>query len=84
MAGTKGHPTPAGLPHDPYGHGNSVAAWTAVGVIMFGALLMSIAVAIGFGAIWLFVVGAVVAALGPLVGKMLSAMGFGSKTDSGH
>jgi hypothetical protein len=81
MAGTKEHPAPAG-PHDPYGHGNSVAAWTAVGVIMLGALLMCIAVAIGFGASWLFIVGIVVVVLGALSGKVLSAMGFGSKSHS--
>ena len=80
MAGTKQHPAPAQeLPHDPYGHGNSVAAWTAVIVVMLGSLLMAIAVAIGWGALWLFIVGAVVVGAGPLSGKILGAMGFGSK-----
>lgn len=80
MAGTKEHPTPAtGIPHDPYGHGHSVAAWTAVGVVMLGFLLMSIAVAVGWGATWLFVVGVVVVVVGALLGKVLGAMGFGSK-----
>jgi hypothetical protein len=81
MAGTKQHPTPARTaPHDPYGHGNSIAAWTAVTVIMLGCLLSSIAVAIGWDALWLFIVGAVVVVLGPILGKVLGAMGFGSNT----
>jgi hypothetical protein len=72
------HPTPdRQLPHDPYGEGHSVAGWTAVTVVMIGALLMSIAVAIGFEATWLFIVGVVVVILGPIVGKVLGAMGFG-------
>jgi hypothetical protein len=84
MAGTKEHPVPAELPHDPYGHGHSVAAWTAVSLVMLGALLMSIAVAIGWGATWLFILGVVVVALGPLAGKVLGAMGFGSKNHASH
>jgi hypothetical protein len=80
MAGTKEHPSPqTGIPHDPYGHGHSVAAWVAVGVAMLGFLLMTIAVAVGFGATWLFIVGVVVVVAGGLTGKVLGAMGFGSK-----
>jgi uncharacterized membrane protein YphA (DoxX/SURF4 family) len=79
MAGTKEHPLPAGVPHDPYGHGHSVAAWTAVTLVMIGALLMSVAVALGFKATWLFAVGVGVVVLGGLLGKVLGAMGFGSK-----
>jgi hypothetical protein len=72
------HPTPdRQLPHDPYGEGHSIAGWTAVSVVMLGALLMSIAVALGFGATWLFIVGIVVVILGPILGKVLGAMGFG-------
>ena len=72
------HPAPdRQLPHDPYGEGHSVAGWTAVSVVMFGALLMSIAVAIGFQATWLFILGVVVVVLGPILGKVLGAMGFG-------
>jgi hypothetical protein len=56
-------------------HGQSVASWTAVGTIMFGALIMAIAVVIS--TVWLFVVGAVVVVLGAIAGKVLSAMGFG-------
>lgn len=83
MAGTKQHPAPTRqVQHDPYGHGHSFAAWTAVSVIMVGSLLMSIAVGIGFGATWLFVVGVVVVALGAILGKVLGAMGFGSQNRS--
>lgn len=83
MAGTKQHPTAARqVQHDPYGHGHSVAAWTAVCVVMLGSLLMSIAVGIGFQATWLFIVGAVVVAVGAILGKVLGAMGFGSHNRS--
>jgi hypothetical protein len=57
-------------------HGQSTAAWTAVGIVMLGSLIMCIAVVIV--SVWLFVVGAVVAVLGALSGKLLSAMGFGA------
>jgi hypothetical protein len=80
MTGTKEHPAPARqVQHDPYGHGNSVAAWTAVTVIMVGALLMCLAVGFGWDYVWLFVVGGVVVLIGPVAGKMLGALGFGSK-----
>jgi hypothetical protein len=83
MAGTKEHPGVARqMPHDPYGHGHSVAAWTAVSVVMLGSLLMCVAVAIGWGATWLFVVGVVVVVIGPLLGKVLGAMGFGAHNHS--
>ena len=65
-------------PHDPYGHGNSVAAWTAVSVVMLGSLVMSAAVALGWDALWLFIVGVVIVVLGPVLGKVLGALGFGS------
>jgi hypothetical protein len=82
MAGTKQHPDVRQTQHDPYGHGNSVAAWTAVTVVMLGALLMALAVAFGWDFVWLFVVGGVVVVLGPVIGKVLGAMGFGSKNRS--
>ena len=66
--------TPTVAPHAA-GHGNSVAAWTAVGIIMVGFLLMAIAVAVA--TVWLFVVGAVVIVIGAISGKVLAAMGFG-------
>jgi len=57
------------------GHGNSVAAWTAVVVILVGTLVAALAVV--YRSLWAFVVGAVIVALGAVVGKLLSAMGFG-------
>jgi hypothetical protein len=69
-----------GEQHDPYGHGHSVAAWTAVGVSMLGFLIMSIAVVLP--AVWLFVVGTVVVVAAGVLGKLLSAMGFGAKAPS--
>lgn len=59
------------------GHGNSVAAWTAVAVILVGCLVAALAVI--FTAVWLFVLGAVIVVLGALTGKLLSAMGFGAQ-----
>jgi hypothetical protein len=83
MAGTKQHPAPdRQQQHDPLGHGNSVAAWTAVTVVMVGSLLMCAAVALGWDYTWLFIVGVVVVAFGPIAGKVLGAMGFGSKSHS--
>jgi multisubunit Na+/H+ antiporter MnhG subunit len=58
-------------------HGNTIAAWTGVGVIMIGGLIMAIAVVLA--SITLFVVGAVVAVLGVVAGKVLSMAGYGAK-----
>jgi hypothetical protein len=63
-------------------HGRSVAAWTAVGIMMFGALIMSIAVVIT--TVWVFVLGAVVVVIGAIAGRLLSAMGFGVSGRPGH
>jgi hypothetical protein len=63
--------------HPEGGHGHSVAAWTAVGVILLGCLVMSVAVVAA--TIWLFVLGAVVVVVGAVLGKVLGAMGFGQK-----
>jgi hypothetical protein len=58
------------------GHGNSIAAWSAVVIILIGTLVAALAVT--FTLPWLFVVGAVVIVLGAIAGKLLSAMGFGA------
>jgi multisubunit Na+/H+ antiporter MnhG subunit len=58
-------------------HGNTIAAWTGVGVIMIGGLIMAIAVVLA--SMTLFVVGAVVAVLGVVAGKVLSMAGYGAK-----
>jgi uncharacterized membrane protein len=63
-------------------HGQSLASWTAVVTIMFGALIMAIAVIVT--TVWLFVVGAVIVVLGAVAGKVLSAMGFGVSGRPGH
>ena len=61
--------------HDSEGH--SVAAWTAVGIILLGSLVMSLAVVFP-SALW-FVVGAVVVVLGAITGKVLAMAGYGGK-----
>jgi hypothetical protein len=84
-AGQAGGQAGGQAPHvapDHDNHGQSPAAWTAVAVVMVGALVMAIAVVVG--SVWLFVVGAVVAVLGGISGKVLSAMGFGKSGRPGH
>lgn len=74
-----GVPGPSGAPNaQRHGdnHGNSVAAWTSVIVVMFGALIMAVAVLISNVA--LFVVGVLVVVAGAVAAKVLVAMGFGS------
>jgi hypothetical protein len=73
--------TPAPAQHHE-DHGNSVAAWTSVVIIMLGSLLATIAVIVGSTP--LFVVGIVVAILGGIAAKVLSAMGFGSGGKTTH
>jgi len=58
------------------GHGNSVAAWTGVGVVLLGSVICCIAVVAT--SLWLFIGGLVVVALGGVVGKVLAGMGYGS------
>lgn len=79
--GAHGGPAPH-VEGDHESHGHSTAAWTAVGVVMLGALIMCVAVVIA--SVWLFVVGAVVVVLGGISGKVLSAMGFGASGRPGH
>ena len=58
------------------GHGNSVAAWTAVGIMLIGALIGAVAVAV-----WSMpglVVGVVVIVLGVIAWKVLDKMGYGA------
>jgi hypothetical protein len=62
-------------PHAKHGHGNSVAAWSAVGLIMVGFLVMSLAVALT--TMWVFIVGVVIVVMGAISGKVLAMMGFG-------
>ena len=81
QGGQRGGQAPHVAPdHDT--HGQSTAAWTAVGLCVAAALIMSIAVVIA--SVWLFVVGAVLAVIGGVSGKVLSAMGFGASGRPGH
>ncbi|MBK6874435.1 MAG: hypothetical protein IPJ14_20615 [Kineosporiaceae bacterium] len=56
-------------------HGNSVAAWTSVIVIMLGALVSCWGVAVG--SMTLSIAGGVVVVVGAILGKVMSAMGYG-------
>lgn len=57
-------------------HGNTPAAWTAVGIMFVGFLLSGLA--LPFELPWLFFVGLVVVVLGAVVGKVMSMMGMGN------
>ncbi len=58
-------------------HGHSVAAWTAVGILLVGSAVMALAVALA--TIPLFVVGAVICVAGVVAGKVLGMAGYGAK-----
>ena len=58
-------------------HGNTIAAWTGVGVIIIGSLIMSFAVVLA--SVKVFIVGGVVCVLGVVAGKLLSRAGYGAK-----
>jgi hypothetical protein len=57
-------------------HGHSVAAWTAVLILIVASAVMSLAVL--FPNPWLFVGGVVLAIVGVVAGKVLSMAGYGS------
>ncbi|GAA4402270.1 hypothetical protein GCM10023168_12590 [Fodinibacter luteus] len=57
-------------------HGHSVAAWTAVTILIVAAAIMSLAVV--FPNVWLFVGGAILAVVGIVAGKVLSMAGYGA------
>jgi hypothetical protein len=57
------------------GHGNTVAAWVAVSIIMAAFVIGGIAILMG---VWpLFWASVVLAAVGGVAGKVLQMMGFG-------
>jgi hypothetical protein len=58
-------------------HGHSVAAWTAVAVLLVGSALMAVAVVVT--SVTLFVIGAVVCVVGVVAGKVLGMAGYGAK-----
>jgi len=64
--------------HDSEGH--SVAAWTAVGIILLGSLVMALAVV--FPSLTWFIVGAVVVLVGIITGKVLAMAGYGEKAST--
>lgn len=56
-------------------HGNSVAAWTLVSLVMLGALVACLSVAVK--SMPMLVVGVVLIIAGVIAGKVLAAMGYG-------
>lgn len=56
-------------------HGNTIAAWSTVGILILASLVMCIAVVLT--SLWVFVVGAVIAVAGLVAGKLLSMAGYG-------
>ncbi|MEJ5944724.1 HGxxPAAW family protein [Pseudokineococcus basanitobsidens] len=64
------------LPPHSEDHGHSTAAWTGVTICMVGALIASFGVALLTW--WMFWAGLGVFALGPVVGRILSAKGYGA------
>jgi uncharacterized membrane protein len=63
-------------------HGNSVAAWVSVIVLMLGSLLCAIAVAVG--SLPVAIVGIVVIVGGVVAGKVLQLAGYGISGKSGR
>ena len=60
------------------GHGNTVAAWVAVAIIMAAFIIGGLGVAVGN---WTVFWGSVVlAAVGAVAGKVLQLLGFGQMT----
>lgn len=57
-------------------HGHSTAAWTGVGVILLGAAVAAVAVAIP--SLVLGIIGAVIIVAGVVAGKVLSMAGYGA------
>ncbi|MGN6610508.1 MAG: HGxxPAAW family protein [Angustibacter sp.] len=57
-------------------HGNTVAAWTAVGILLVAALVMSVGVILA--SVVVFVVGTVIGVLGIVAGKVLALAGYGA------
>ncbi|WP_037604733.1 HGxxPAAW family protein [Streptacidiphilus rugosus] len=61
-------------------HGHTTAAWTGVTVSFIGFMLAGVAMVMPSPV--LVVVGLVLAAAGAIVGKLLSAAGFGKKSSA--
>jgi len=65
--------------HDDDNHGNSVAAWVMVGIILLASAVMSIAMI--FPNVPLFVGGVVLVIVGLVAGKVLALAGYGINGD---
>jgi hypothetical protein len=57
-------------------HGHSVAAWTAVGIILVGSAIASVGIVVAN--VPISVVGGVVIVIGAIAGKVMSMAGYGS------
>lgn len=58
-----------------HGHGHSVAAWTAVTILLVASAIMSLAVVLA--SVWMFAAGGVLVLVGVIAGKVLAMAGFG-------
>lgn len=63
-------------------HGQTPAAWTAVIIIMIAFVLGCLAVVIATP--WLFWASVALVAVGAIVGKVMSMMGYGAKAEDDH
>lgn len=61
-------------------HGHTTAAWTGVTICFAGFMVAGVAMVVPSPI--LVIVGLVVALVGPGIGKMMSAAGYGKKADS--
>ena len=57
-------------------HGHSLAAWTAVGILIIASAIMAAAVL--WTNLWVFIGGAALAVVGLVAGKVLSMAGYGA------
>lgn len=65
--------------HDDDNHGNSLAAWVMVGLVLLGSAIMSAAFI--WPSIAVFVIGVVVVIAGLVAGKVLALAGYGINGD---
>ena len=63
-------------------HGQTPAAWTAVTIIMIAFVIGSLAVVMAMP--WLFWASVALVAVGGIVGKVMSMMGYGAKPEDDH
>jgi hypothetical protein len=58
-----------------HGHGHSIAAWTAVTILLLAAALIGVGIALQV--LWLDLVGVALVVVGVVAGKVLAMAGFG-------